>query len=80
MRILNLLGAYAEGDFSQALPDFPGKRIIATQRVNLLRSNLLAVISEMTHMAEAQKAGDIEAYVPEDKFAGAWQTNRRRRQ
>ncbi len=72
LRILNLLGAYAEGDFSQALPDFPGKRIIATQRVNLLRSNLLAVISEMTHMAEAQKAGDIEAFVPEERFEGAW--------
>ena len=72
LRILNLLGEYAEGDFSQALPDFPGKRIIATQRVNLLRSNLLGVISEMTRMAEAQKAGDIDAYVPEEKFAGAW--------
>jgi methyl-accepting chemotaxis protein len=72
LRIFNLLRAYAEGDFSQALADFPGKRIIATQTVNLLRSNLLGVISEMARMAEAQKAGDIDAYVPEEKFAGAW--------
>ncbi|MGD0129004.1 MAG: methyl-accepting chemotaxis protein [Terriglobia bacterium] len=72
LRILNLVGAYAEGDFSQALPDFPGKRIIATQRVNLLRNNLLSVINEMAQMAEAQRGGDIEAYVPEEKFSGAW--------
>ncbi len=72
LRILDLIGAYAEGDFSQSLPDFPGKRIIATQRVNLLRNNLLGVINEMARMAEAQKAGDIEAYVSEEKFAGAW--------
>jgi len=72
LKILNLVGAYAEGDFSQALPDFPGKRIIATQRVNLLRNNLLGVIGEMTRMAESQRAGDIDAYVPEEKFAGAW--------
>ncbi len=72
LRILNLVGSYAEGDFSESLPDFPGKRIIATQRVNLLRNNLLHVINEMTRMAEAQRGGDIEAYVPEEKFAGAW--------
>jgi len=72
LRMLNLIGAYADGDFSQALPDFPGKRIIATQRVNLLRNNLLSVISAMTNMAEAQRGGDIEAYVPEEKFSGAW--------
>ncbi len=72
LRILGLVGAYAEGDFSQALPDFPGKRIIATQRVNLLRNNLLRVLSEMTGMAEAQRGGDIEACVPEEKFSGAW--------
>jgi methyl-accepting chemotaxis protein len=72
LRILDLIGSYAEGDFRQSLPDFPGKRIIATQRVNLLRNNLLSVISAMASMAEAQKAGDIEAYVAEDKFTGAW--------
>lgn len=72
LKILDLIGAYAQGDFSQILPDFPGKRIIATQRVNLLRNNLQGVINGMAQMAEAQKAGDIEAYVPEEKFAGAW--------
>jgi methyl-accepting chemotaxis protein len=72
LRILTLLGAYAEGDFSQELPDFPGKRIIATQRVNLLRRNLLGVIDEMTRMAKAQQAGDFEFLASEEKFAGAY--------
>jgi methyl-accepting chemotaxis protein len=72
LKILGLIGTYAEGDFSQVLPDLPGKRIIANQKLNLLRNNLLRVLSEMTSMAEAQRAGDIEAYVSEEKFSGAW--------
>jgi methyl-accepting chemotaxis protein len=72
LKILNILGAYAEGDFSTALEKFPGKRIVATEKMNLLRNNLLNIIAEMRRMADAQKAGDIDVYVPEEKFAGAY--------
>jgi len=72
LKILDTLGAYAEGDFSETLENLRGKRIVATQKMGLLRNNLLTVIAEMKRMAEAQKAGDIDAYVQEEKFTGKW--------
>jgi methyl-accepting chemotaxis protein len=72
LKILDVLGAYAEGDFNRALESLRGKRIVATQKMELLRNNLLTVIAEMKHMAEAQKAGDIDAYVQEERFTGTW--------
>jgi methyl-accepting chemotaxis protein len=72
LRILGTLAAYAEGDFSVVLEKLPGKQVLANEKMDLLRNNLLAVINEMTRMAEGQKAGDIEAFVAEDKFTGAY--------
>jgi methyl-accepting chemotaxis protein len=72
LKILNILAAYAEGDFSPVLEKLPGKQVIANEKMDLLRNSLLGVINEMTRMAEGQKAGDIDAYVPEDKFVGAY--------
>ena len=72
LKILNILGAYAEGDLSPLLEKLPGKQVVANEKMDLLRNNLLGVISEMKRMGEAQKTGDIDACVPEDKFAGAY--------
>ena len=72
LKILNVLAAYAEGDFSPVLEKLPGKQVIANEKMDLLRKNLLGVISEMTRMTDAQKAGDFEAYAAEDKFTGAY--------
>jgi len=71
-KILNIVGAYAEGDLNPVLEKLPGKQVVANEKMDLLRNNLLGVIKEMTRMAEAQKAGDIDAYVSEDKFTGAY--------
>jgi len=72
LKILNILAAYAEGDFSPVLEKLPGKQVLANEKMDLLRKNLLGVINEMTRMADAQKAGDFEAYAAEDKFTGAY--------
>ncbi len=72
LKILSIVGAYAEGDLNPVLEKLPGKQVIANEKMDLLRNNLLGVISEMTRMGEAQKAGDIDAYASEDKFTGAY--------
>ena len=72
LKILNIVGAYAEGNLEPVLEKLPGKQVVANEKLDLLRNNLLGVISEMTRMAEAQKAGDIDAFVSEDKFPGAY--------
>ena len=72
LKFLNILGAYAEGDLTPVLERMPGKQIIATERMNLLRNNLLSFIDGMREMYEAQKAGDIDAKVDDTKFQGAY--------
>jgi methyl-accepting chemotaxis protein len=72
LKILDILGQYAEGDFSLILDKLPGKQVIANERMDLLRGNLLNLIEEMSKLYTEQKAGDIEYLIPTDKFAGAY--------
>ena len=72
LKILDLIGAYAEGDFSNTLPDFPGKRIIATQRVNRLRDNLLGVSRNLNELTAAVLNGKLASRGNADAFAGDW--------
>ena len=72
LTMLDLAKSYAEGDFEQVLKKFPGKAAIANERFDLLRNNLLSVINEMRIMYEGQRAGDIEALIPAEKFTGAF--------
>ena len=58
LKILGILAAYAEGDFSQVLEKLPGKQIIANEKMDLLRGNLLRVIDNMDKLNREQKAGD----------------------
>jgi len=72
LEMLDLLKNYAEGDLSKELKVFPGKQIIATERVNMLRKNILDLINEMTATTKIQAAGDFEAFADESKFSGAY--------
>ena len=36
LKILDILGSYAEGDFSRVLEKLPGKQIIANEKLDLL--------------------------------------------
>jgi methyl-accepting chemotaxis protein len=72
--ILNLLKSYSEGDLSEEMPVMPGKQIIATERINLLRTNILGLIDEMNNTSNLQVQGDFEAMADESKFDGAYKT------
>ena len=72
LKILDILSSYAEGDFSRVLERLPGKQIIANEKMDLLRGNLLKVIEEMGRMNTEQKAGDIEYMIQADQFSGAY--------
>jgi methyl-accepting chemotaxis protein len=72
LKILGILSSYAEGDFSPVLEKLPGKQIIANEKMDLLRGNLLKVIDNMDKLYREQKAGDIEYYIPVEEFSGAY--------
>ncbi len=59
LRILDILKSYAEGDISPVLEKLPGKQIIANERMDLLRSNLLNVIGEINKITEAVVVGKL---------------------
>ena len=72
LKILGIIGSYAEGDFSPILEKLPGKQIIANEKMDLLRGNLLKVIDSMDTLHREQKAGDYEYFIPVEQFSGAY--------
>ncbi len=60
LAILNVLGSYAEGDFTPVLQRLPGKQVIANERMDLLRSNLLHILGDVESLAKAAVAGELD--------------------
>ncbi len=72
MRILDILSDYANGNFTEELEELPGKRIIATERTNELRTNLTNIHNEIANLIEAAHAGELDFRGNEDIFTGGW--------
>lgn len=72
LTILDILKAYAEGDFSQVLQTLPGKQIIANERMDLLRGNLLNIVKELTGLVDAIRNGQLEKRGTIGAFTGDW--------
>ncbi|MEG3175617.1 hypothetical protein U1872_05190 [Sphingomonas sp. RB3P16] len=66
---------FGEGNFEAPLEQFPGKKAFINDTIETLRSNLKGIISEMKHMSVEHDKGDIDIFVPAEKFRGdfaAW--------
>ena len=72
LKILGILASYAEGDFSAVLEKLPGKQIIANERMDLLRNNLLKVVGEIRSLTEATREGKLKTRGNADAFDGDW--------
>jgi methyl-accepting chemotaxis protein len=72
MRILDILSEYANGNFTEELEDLPGKRIIATERTNELRTNLTNIHNEIADLIEAAHEGELDTRGNEEIFTGGW--------
>jgi methyl-accepting chemotaxis protein len=72
LRILSVIGAYGEGDFSPSLPSYQGKRIVATQKVNQIRENLRGVAAEVQALAGAAVQGQLSHRADAARFDGDW--------
>ena len=71
-KFLGILAAYAEGDFSQVLEKLPGKQVIANEKMDLLRGNLLRVVNEINSLTEAVRQGKLKTRGNASAFAGDW--------
>jgi methyl-accepting chemotaxis protein len=72
LALLGIIASYAEGDFSQVLPPRPGKQVVANEKMDLLRGNLLNVVSEINGLTEAIRGGNLAAKGRADAFQGDW--------
>jgi methyl-accepting chemotaxis protein len=72
LKFLGILAAYAEGDFSQVLEKLPGKQVIANEKMDLLRGNLLRVVNQINSLTEAVRQGKLQTRGDASAFAGDW--------
>jgi methyl-accepting chemotaxis protein len=61
---------FSEGNFEAPLEKFPGKKAFINDTVETLRANLKGLIAEMSLMSTEHDKGDIDVFVPVDKFKG----------
>ena len=59
-----------EGDFEAPLQPLPGKKAFINDTIEQLRSNLKGLIAEMNMMSVEHDKGDIDVFVPAEKFQG----------
>ncbi|WP_040599288.1 methyl-accepting chemotaxis protein, partial [Sphingomonas elodea] len=62
--------AFSEGDFSAPMEQLPGKKAFINETIETLRGNLQGLIAEMRHMSTEHDKGDIDVFVPVEKFRG----------
>ncbi len=72
LRILEILGAYAHGDFGPVLDPLPGKQAIANQRLDLLRGNLHSIAADVRALTQAAVEGRLGERVDVHKYSGDW--------
>ncbi len=73
MSLVDVLGDYAEGDFSRDLENLPGKLSQINQKVHQIKSNLENLIDEISNITEATQEGILTVRGDESKFQGKYQ-------
>ncbi|SEG36772.1 methyl-accepting chemotaxis protein [Bryocella elongata] len=63
---------FGRGNFEAPLEKFPGKKAFINDTVERLRDNVKSFISEMKHMSDEHDAGDIDVFIPADRFEGSY--------
>ena len=64
------VAALAQGDFEAPLVRLPGKKAFINDTIEQLRGNLKGLIAEMNTMSAEHDRGDIDVFVPVEKFQG----------
>ncbi len=61
---------FSHGNFDAPLDQFPGKKAFINETIETLRANLRGLIDEMNKMSAEHDKGDIDVFVPVDRFKG----------
>jgi len=72
LKVLGIISSYAEGDFSPVLEKLPGKQVIANEKTDLLRGNLLNIMNETKSLIGATLDGRLDTRGNAQAFSGDW--------
>jgi len=70
VKILNILGKYADGDFSMVLEKLPGKQALANEMMDKLRGNLMTIIAEINNLSLSCVEGKLATRGDATRFQG----------
>ena len=70
MKILGILSSYSEGDLAPALERLPGKQALANEKMDTLRSSILALVADSDMLANAAVEGRLETRADLSKHKG----------
>ncbi len=70
--ILEVVAAYAAGDFTPVLPPLPGQQAVANARLDELRGNLQGIAAQLRALAEQAIEGQLDARADAGRFKGDW--------
>jgi len=70
LKILAILTAYSEGDFNPVLEKMPGKQVLANEKMDQLRSNILALVQDCNLLTQAAVEGRLDVRVNAGKHQG----------
>ena len=70
LKILNILGAYADGDLNPVLEKLPGKQVVANEMLDKLRNNLRTLITEVNLLSMASAEGKLATRADATKHQG----------
>jgi methyl-accepting chemotaxis protein len=62
--------SFSEGDFEAPMLQLPGKKAFINETIEKLRGNLKGIIAEMNKMSAEHDKGDIDVFLPADRFEG----------
>ena len=71
-KVTACIAEFANGNFNAPLEQFPGQRAFINEGVELLRSNIKTIISDMEHMSKEHDAGDIDVRIATEQYKGAY--------
>jgi methyl-accepting chemotaxis protein len=67
-RIVEVVGAYAQGNFSVAMDRLPGKKALLTEAIDNVKKQMLSVNAEIMNLVDAAKQGNLSVRADDSRF------------
>jgi methyl-accepting chemotaxis protein len=72
LKILDTMGKYGNGNLEHEMEKLPGKQIIANQKLDIVKNNLLQLVSEVNTLVEEAVVGHLSKRGNSSQFHGSF--------